>query len=790
MRILTFLFFLSSFFPRSNAQTVTNQSALTIEQIMEGEKFVGYLPENIFWGPDGASIYFTWNPDMDTLRQLYKVSPRGGSPEPVSLEEQMLLPTRGGVYSDDRTEMLFEKGGDLFLLDLETGERTRLTHTIDRESAPSFAADESKIVYQRDDNLFVWNRTDGTTRQLSNFQKGTERPDPALPPYRQWLEDQQMELFEVLRERETAAQLREQRNDSLELDLPEAVYCGDKRPGNLQASPDLRYVTLRLTKPADPKNTEVPYWVNESGYVNPRNARPKVGSPDDQYELGVYSVEQDSFYILETEQVPGIYEKAEFLRAYHRDTAEYKVTYDKPRDVIILGPFFSEDSKALVVIRSMDNKDRWIMQLDLDTGKLNLLDRQHDEAWVGGPGISGWNFSAGNIGWLADNETIYFQSEETGWSHLYTLNVRSGVKKALTGGRWEVRDVQLSNDKKHFYLTTNRESPHEHHFYRMPVEGGEMQRLTDRAGNHQVTLSPDESHLAIRYSYSNQPWELFVMKNEAGAEMQQLTKSTTTEFENYSWRDPEIVYFKGRDGVEVPARLYRPRRAPRRGPAVVFVHGAGYLQNVHKWWSSYYREFMFHNMLVDNGYTVLDIDYRGSDGYGRDWRTAIYRHMGGKDLEDQVDGAAFLAEEYDIDPGRIGIYGGSYGGFITLMAMFKAADTFKSGAALRSVTDWAHYNHPYTSNILNTPVEDSLAYERSSPINFAEGLSGHLVMLHGMVDTNVQFQDIVRLSQRLIELGKDNWELAVFPVEGHGFAEPSSWTDEYKRIFKLFRQTL
>jgi dipeptidyl aminopeptidase/acylaminoacyl peptidase len=270
----------------------------------------------------------------------------------------------------------------------------------------------------------------------------------------------------------------------------------------------------------------------------------------------------------------------------------------------------------------------------------------------------------------------------------------------------------------------------------------------------------------------------------------QVTHSTTAEFEKYAWREPELVWFKASDGADVPARLYRPKGSLRNGAAVVFVHGAGYLQNVHRWWSSYYREFMFHNFLADNGFTVLDMDYRGSQGYGRDWRTAIYRHMGGQDLSDQVDGARYLVEQHGIDPGRIGIYGGSYGGFITLMAMFTSPGTFKSGAALRSVTDWAHYNHGYTANILNTPLEDSIAYRRSSPIFHAEGLQGNLVMLHGMVDTNVEFQDVVRLSQRLIELKKENWELAVFPVEDHGFVEPSSWTDEYRRIWELFYRTL
>ncbi|MDH5599373.1 MAG: prolyl oligopeptidase family serine peptidase, partial [Cyclobacteriaceae bacterium] len=208
------------------------------------------------------------------------------------------------------------------------------------------------------------------------------------------------------------------------------------------------------------------------------------------------------------------------------------------------------------------------------------------------------------------------------------------------------------------------------------------------------------------------------------------------------------------------------------------------------WWSSYFREYMFHNLLADKGYTILDIDYRGSAGYGRDWRTGIYRHMGGKDLTDQVDGVKHLIENYQIDPKRVGIYGGSYGGFITLMGMFTEQETFAAGAALRSVTDWAHYNNGYTSNILNTPVQDSLSYRKSSPIYYAEGLQGALLICHGMVDTNVHFQDVVRLAQRLIELGKENWEFAVYPVENHGFIEPSSWTDEYSRILKLFEENL
>jgi dipeptidyl aminopeptidase/acylaminoacyl peptidase len=136
------------------------------------------------------------------------------------------------------------------------------------------------------------------------------------------------------------------------------------------------------------------------------------------------------------------------------------------------------------------------------------------------------------------------------------------------------------------------------------------------------------------------------------------------------------------------------------------------------------------------------------------------------------------------------MYGGSYGGFMTLMALFNAPDTFAAGAALRPVTDWAHYNHGYTANILNTPQKDPEAYRKSSPIYFAEGLKGALLICHGVVDVNVHFQDSVRLVQRLIELRKENWEMAMFPMEDHTFVEPTSWADEYKRILNLFEKNL
>jgi dipeptidyl aminopeptidase/acylaminoacyl peptidase len=365
-----------------------------------------------------------------------------------------------------------------------------------------------------------------------------------------------------------------------------------------------------------------------------------------------------------------------------------------------------------------------------------------------------------------------------------------GEARSLTSGNWEVLDVRQSRDRSRFFLTASKDSLYEQQVYEMDGNGGPLARLTAASGKHTAVLSPDDRWLADIYSYTNKPPELYVQEAKAQAESRKLTSSPAPEFRDYPWQDAPIITFKARDGVDVPARLYKPASSRRGGPGVVFVHGAGYLQNVDKKWSTYYHEYMFHHILMERGFTVIDVEYRGSAGHGRDWRTAIYEHMGGKDLDDIVDAAKYLASAQGVDPKKIGLYGGSYGGFMTLMAMFTTPNLFAAGAALRPVTDWAHYNHGYTSDILNVPQSDPEAYRRSSPIYFAQNLKGALLICHGMVDTNVEFQDSVRLVQRLIELHKENWQLAVYPVENHGFVQPSSWADEYKRILALFETNL
>ena len=829
------------------AQTASPKPALTVEAIMQDPRqWTGTSPSGMFWSDDSRTIYFNWNPTKALGDSLYKIVLPGGryvpatKPVKVAINERRMLPTGDAQYNRARTLRIYDKYGDLFLLDRQTGRVRTLTSTVDRESNPVFSGDEKAVLFTRASNLYRIDLATGLTEQLTNFDPGAKKPTPSSTSQESWLKRDQLALFDVLRQRKAKRDEAERDTKAEQPRRPKTIYTEGKTVMNASLSPDSRIVTFALMKPATgAKSTIVPSFVTESGFTEDLPARTKVGAPVAAVEFMVYDIARDTALAVSLATLPGITDKPDYLMptavtsgsatvagrttiaaaektptdTTRKLAADLKKSANRP--VYVGAPVWAEGANAryaVVVVRAIDNKDRWLMLLDTDKPtNLKLLDRQRDEAWVGGPGIGG-AFQAGTLGWL-DDQTIYFQSEADGYSHLYSMNVLTGQRTQLTKGRFEVQQVVLSADKKTFYLTTNERHPGEQHLYRMAVNGGsERTQITTMTGASDAVISPDESQIVVRYSGINKPWELFLMNNPlatgsssggkvakkaqattASATPVQLTTSTTEAFRTYPWRDADVLTIPARDGQPIYARLYKPApdaAVKATGKAVIFVHGAGYLQNAHKWWSQYFREYMFHNLLVDKGYTVLDIDYRGSAGYGRDWRTGIYRYMGGKDLTDHVDAASWLVKNQGVDAKRIGIYGGSYGGFITLMGMFTTPDVFKAGAALRPVTDWAAYNHGYTSNILNEPYSDTLAYRRSSPIYHAAGLKGHLLICHGMVDVNVHFQDAVRLTQRLIELKKENWELAPYPVEDHGFVEPTSWMDEYKRILKLFDERL
>lgn len=725
---------------------------LQLAEIMKGPAFVGALPENPTWSYNGKKVLYERKFQDSAAVSHFILDQAKGISTWVSGQ------TAHEFVAFDPSQSHFEQqvcyqNDQLFSIDKKTGKRKVYLdgisglYAFQRQTNPQFLT-------------FImagqWMQLDLQSSKISQLTNLSTQQAPAKKASTA-LEEEQKALFLYLQKTKATPA------------PDQTIYLGFE-PARMQLDPSAHFVLALRHSDAKENLTNVTKFVTKSGYTETLKARAKVGQEDPEETLFLINLSSNKL-----QQI---------------DFSKLSTNKEGRKLFIHEAIFATAQPTALIDIRSADNKDRWIVLLDLNAAQVTELVHQHDDAWIGGPGISSWNMESGVLGWLIDGASFYYQSEETGFSHLYSFELKNKKTSALTTGNFEVHGVQLSVDRSKFFLTCNKTHPGNRDFWELDIRSKTLKPILTKDGFHEVLLSPNESELLVRYSYTNRPWELYLAKCETNTKLQQVTTSCTPAFNAYQWTDPKIVTITATDGVQIYARLYEPKQALKNGAAVCFVHGAGYLQNAHKGWSHYYREYMFHHLLLERGYTVIDLDYRASEGYGRDYRTAIYRHMGGRDLEDYADAKKYLVSQLGIDPKRVGIYGGSYGGFLTLMALFTKPGEFACGAALRSVTDWAHYNHEYTSNILNDPETDPEAYKQSSPIYFAEGLQDPLLLLHGMVDDNVQFQDIVRLNQRLIELGKTNWDLAVYPVEAHGFTEPSSWTDEYRRILELFETHL
>jgi dipeptidyl aminopeptidase/acylaminoacyl peptidase len=795
--------------------------SLTIDSIMRGPGLVGYEPAQVRWSFDSQRLYFQWKQASDKLAaplDTYTAARDGSGLRKLTDDEVKSAPPAAGDTSRDKHYTIYTRDGDLFIYDTENGKTRQVTKTSEAESNPHFLPDGKRIYFTRANNLYVLSLETGFLEQLTDIRlpaapgapanataqsggrgqgggQGGGRggrgqaaaADPAAAPTpasasQEYLKKEQKDFFETVRDRAA----RKEEDDAKKKKEPQRkpfTLQPRQSVGALQLSPDEKYIVASLFDAGGARGSLVPEWITDTGYVEDITGRSFVGDLQGRTRLAL--IDPTTGEVKYVDHGQKLANPVPVQRTETSSDAAARPATPAERDVQLSQPVWNEQgTKAVIAARSADFKDRWILALDPATGKTRVLSTQHDDAWVGGPG-------ANTLGWLKNDREVFFQSEQTGYSHLYGVAWDGGAARALTSGKWEVLNVRQSRDKSRLYLTASKDSPYENHLYVMDGDGGELTRLTQAPGKHITTISPDEKWIADLYSYTNKPPDLFVEENRPQAVPTRITTSPAPEFAQYPWLDVPIVEFTARDGVQVPARLFKPANFPKGGPAIVFVHGAGYLQNVDRWWSTaYYHEYMFDHILMERGFLVIDVDYRGSAGYGRDWRTAIYQHMGGKDLDDIVDAAKFVVARHGVDPKKIGLFGGSYGGFITLMAMFTQPDTFAAGAALRPVSDWALYNHGYTGEILNLPQSNAAAYHRSSPIFFADGLKGALLICHGMVDSNVEFEDTVRLVQRLIELRKEHWDLAVYPVENHGFVQPSSWADEYKRILALFEKNL
>jgi len=758
---------------------------LALEQAMADPDWIGPPVERAWWSWDGREAQLLLKREGSPVRDTWRQPVDGGAMRKVADAERAGLDAPDPVYDPQRRRMAFVRNGDVFVRDLGSGALTQLTRSAGAEAQPRFAADGG-VIWRSGHDWFHWTAGGGTA-QVAVLRA---EKDPAAAPAADALREQQLRTLATLRrDREQREALRRQEEAWQRADAsraPRPAYLGDDvEIVDSSLSPDARHLlVVTRRKGADAgREGKMPLYVTESGYEEFEDVRTRVGRNDPlPHALWLVDAREGRVRPLALDALPGI--ATDPLAALRKAAGKAPLKGLRPVQADGAGIRWSDDGRqAAVMLRAVDNKDRWIAAVDLERAELRNRHRLTDPAWIN------WNFN--DFGWLPDNRTLWLLSEESGWSHLYTQS-GDGRPRPRTSGRWEASAPVPTPDGRGFLFLCNRAWPGDYEVCALDLASDQVREVTALDGVEDFSLSPDGTRLLVRYSGSYLPPQLAVVP-VAGGQARVLTDTRSAAFKARDWIRPEYVQVPSRHGAgTIWGKFYGPRQYEpgRKYPVVMFVHGAGYLQNVSARYPNYFREQMFHHLLVERGYVVLDLDYRASEGYGRDWRTAIYRNMGHPELEDYLDGLEWVVAQRQGDRDRAGIYGGSYGGFMTFMALFRSPGTFKAGAALRPVVDWTQYNHEYTSNILNTPELDPEAYRRSSPIEYAEGLQDALLIAHGMMDDNVFFRDSVVLTQKLIELRKDDWELAAYPLERHGYVRADSWLDQYKRVLRLFERNL
>jgi dipeptidyl aminopeptidase/acylaminoacyl peptidase len=784
-------------------------SNLTLEKIMADPDWIGSPVASPYWSADGRTIYYSLKRSGSPIIDLHRVDPN-------SLKDQVVEPAAMAgadgppVYDRAAKRAAFVRNRDVFVRDLASGRLTQITRSPQSKRAVRFSADGRLLTFRAENDWFVHDFSAGVTAPAA-IVKAEKDPDAAPKP--DDLRELQMRTFSSLRKLHDEAEIKRKHDEELQrADVTRNVlpfYLGeDVVIRDTELSPDGHWLLVITAPKSYAKGMEgkLTRYVTESGYEEFETERLRVGrNPPAPQSLMLLNLVDHSAHALSLDVLPGIFDDP--LKAVREENAKANPAtigqssspasapaeakkgrgiwvVSSERDGAPVGVVWSNDGGAVgIALFSIDNKDRWIATVDLAKYELIPQHRLTTSEWIA-------DRSFNKFGWLNDNRTLWYESEETGYGHLYE-KTPGGTVRALTHGKYEVSEPLLTTDGRWFYVISNAQAPYSYDVYRLPSGGGDFQRVTRLQGVEKVALDQSGKRMLLTHSSAYVPAQIAVAKADGSDTPRELTDTRTADYKSVAWIEPEIVKIPSShfDGV-IYAKVYRdPAAAAGTRPAVEFIHGAGYLQDVSLRYSNYFREEMFNNLLAHKGYIAISLDYRASAGYGRDWRTAIYRQMGHPELEDMLDAKKWLVSQ-GADAKRVGVYGGSYGGFMTLMALFRAPGEFAAGAALRPVTDWTQYNQGYTSGILNDPQTDPIAYARSSPIEFADGLQDPLLICHGVIDDNVLFEDSMRLYERLIELHKDNFSFSPYPLDRHGFTNADSWLDEYKRVYRLFEAHL
>jgi dipeptidyl-peptidase-4 len=450
-------------------------------------------------------------------------------------------------------------------------------------------------------------------------------------------------------------------------------------------------------------------------------------------------------------------------------------------DIYIARVDWLTDSKHLAIQRL--NRQQTVLDLliaDATNGQTRTALTETDQYWI--------NIS-NDLHFLKDGKRFLWSSERTGYRHLYLYDLEGKQLAQITKGDWEVSAVDAVDEGKGMvYFTGTAKSPLERHLYRVSLDGSAISRITIHNGTHGVNMAPDASAFVDTYSDVMTPPRQDLARAD-GSLLRAIDENKVSELAEYHLSAPQFLSVKSHDGMPLNAVMIKPPDfdASKKYPVLVFTYGGPHAQVVLNAWGG--NTALWHQSMAQKGYIIFSLDNRGSAGRGHLFEEPIHYRLGAQELSDQLDGVAYLKSLTYVDGQRIGIWGWSYGGHMTLHAMFEAAGTFKAGFAGGPVTDWHFYDSIYTERYLGLLPQNEHGYRESSPIDKAAGLKGKLLIAHGTGDDNVHFANTLSLINELIDLGKYA-EVMPFPGRGHGVSDPAARKVLMNRVTQFFLDNL
>jgi dipeptidyl-peptidase-4 len=448
-------------------------------------------------------------------------------------------------------------------------------------------------------------------------------------------------------------------------------------------------------------------------------------------------------------------------------------------DIYVARVDWLPDSQTVAIqVQSRDQRTLDLLFADVRTGLSRLILREEDDCWVE---------LHDDLRFLKASGRFLWTSERDGFKHLYLYSLDGTLIRQLTSGEWPVSKVSEVDEKGGWiYFEGWTESPLERHLYRVSLEGGEVERMTAAQGWHQVVLSADSVNLIDTHSSLVQPPQVHLY-TVGGEQVTTLEPNELPERDEYHWIEPQFVTLEAEDGTPLYGRLTLPLGFAPGGkyPTIVKVYGGPHAQTVADAWDA----SLYGQLFAQQGYVVFELDNRGMGNRGKRFGVTLHLHMGGVEVADQLVGVEYLKTLPYVDPARIGVFGWSYGGYMTLMCMCRAPDVFAAGVAVAPVTDWKLYDTHYTEHYMGHPKGNAKGYAQSSVLTHVQNLRGKLLLVHGMADDNVLFQNSVLLMDAL-QRARIPFDLMAYPGKKHGIQGKATRIHLFEMILAHFRRHL